>query len=135
MALIPIVIGVGLLVGGSLAAASAAKRQPLPADIRATVIASFQSRNEQTIGKVLEAVKTGADGRYKGQAQVLINAIQLGLNALRDTAKTPADVSALWWGAISSGDPATMRKTASSLQPKYNNLASALLDCARILGG
>lgn len=135
MALIPIIVGVGLVVIGSVAATSAGKRRPLPADVRAQVIAAFQTRSDTTIGQVLSAVKTGANGAYKGQADVLINAIQLGLDALKTGTKIPADISALWWGAITSGDPATMRSTSASLQPQYNTLATALLDCARILGG
>lgn len=135
MALIPIIVGAGLVVVGSVAAVSAGKRRPLPADIRAQVIAAFQSRNEQTIGQVLNAVKLGANGAFKGQAEVLINAIQLGLDALKPTSKVPQDISTLWWGAITSGDPATMRTTGTSLQPKYNTLSAALIDCARILGG
>jgi hypothetical protein len=135
MALIPIIIGGGLLVGGSLAITHANKRKPLPADLRAQVIAAFQSRNQQTIGLVLEAIKTGAEGRFKGQAEVLGNAIAIGLKASSEPEKTPADVTALWWAAISSGDPATMRKTSDGLRVKYNTLATALLDCARILGG
>lgn len=135
MALIPIIVGVGLVVAGSVAAVSAGKRRPLPVDVRAQVIAAFRSRSDTTIGRVLDAVKTGADGAYKGQADILIRAIQLGLNALKADSKIPADISALWWGAITSGDPAMMRATSSSLQPQYNTLAAALLDCARILGG
>lgn len=135
MAIVPIIVGLGLVVTGSVAAVSAGKRRPLPADVRAQVIAAFQTRSDTTIGQVLNAVKTGADGAYKGQAQVLINAIQLGLDALKTGTTVPADISALWWGAITSGDPVTMRKTSSTLEPKYNTLAAALLDCARILGG
>jgi hypothetical protein len=135
MALIPIIVGAGLVITGSLVAVNAGKRRPLPADVRAQVIAAFQSRNEATIAQVLNAVQTGANGAFKGQGEVLQKAIQLGLDALKSGTKVPADISALWWGAITSGDPATMRKTGASLQPKYNTLSAALTDCARILGG
>lgn len=135
MALIPIIVGAALVVGGSVAAVAAGKRRPLPADVRAQVIAAFQSRDQNTIAQVLIAVKSGANGAFKGQAEVLINAIALGLNALKADSKVPTDISTLWWGAITSGDPATMRTTGKSLQPQHNTLATALIDCARILGG
>lgn len=135
MALVPILIGVTLLAGGTVAATNAAKRKPLPADVRAQVLAAFASRNQQTIGKVLEAIKSGAGGKYKGQATVLGAAIQKGLNTLAADSKTPSDISALWWTAISGADPAVMRSTSEALKTKYPALASALLDCARILGG
>ena len=135
MAFVPVLIGVGLLAGGALAVNHANQRAPLPSDIRAQVIASFQSGNEQTIAKVLDAIRTGAAGKYSGQANVLIRALQLGI-ADNDPAKgVPSDVMALWWAAIRSGDPKTMRVTSEGLRAKYNTLASALLDCARILGG
>jgi hypothetical protein len=138
MALIPIIIGGALLVGGGLAVTHSNKRQPLPADLRAQVIAAFQSRDQTTIGRVLEAIKTGANGKFKGQAETLAGAIQLGLDTLKRVQQKkdfPEDVAALWWAAISSGDPKTMRTTSEGLRAKYNALASALLDCARILGG
>lgn len=135
MALIPVLIGSALLVGGGLAVAHANKRQALPADIRAQVVASFQSGNDQTIALVINAIRTGAGGKYKGQADVLEKSIQLGLDALKAGTTVPTDVSALWWAAIRSGDPKTMRTTSEGLRARYNALASALLDCARILGG
>lgn len=135
MALIPIIVGAGLVVAGSMAASTASKRRPLPADLRAQVIAAFQTRDQNTIAQVLDAVKNGANGAFKGQAQVLINAIQLGLNALTAESKIPQDVSTQWWAAITSGDPTLMRTMAKSLEPKFNPLSKALLDCARILGG
>lgn len=135
MAIVPVLIGAGFLVGGGLALTHARKRTPLPADLRAQVIAAFQSRDTNTIGRVLEAIKTGAEGRFKGQAEVLQAAIQLGLNASADATKVPADVAALWWAAITSGNPQTMRTTSDGLKVKFNALAQALLDCARILGG
>lgn len=135
MALIPIIVGAALVVGGSVAAVNAGKRRPLPADVRAQVIAAFQSRDQATIAQILNAVKSGGNGAFKGQAQVLINAIQLGLDALKVDSKTPKDVSTQWWVAITSGDPAMMRTMSKSLPPKYNTLSGALLDCARILGG
>jgi hypothetical protein len=130
MALIPILIGGALLVGGGLAVTHANKRQPLPADIRAQVVAAFQSGNEQTITLVINAIRDGAAGKYAGQANVIEKALKIGRDAT-----VPSDVSALWWAAIRSGDPKTMRTTSEGLRVKYNALASALLDCARILGG
>jgi hypothetical protein len=135
MALIPIVLGGALILGGSLAASNAAKRKPLPDDLRAQVLAAFRSNNQDTIAKVLTAIKTGAGGKYSGQATVLGNAIQRGLSALTETSTVPEDIRALWWAAIASADPSTMRRTSLALKPKYPALASALLDCARILGG
>lgn len=135
MALIPVLIGGALLVGGGLAVTHANKRQALPIDIRAQVVAAFQSGNDQTIGLVIAAIRSGASGKYSGQADVLQKAIQLGLDALKQGTTVPADVSALWWAAIRSGDPKTMRLTSEGLRARYNALASALLDCARILGG
>lgn len=135
MALIPVIIGGALLVGGGLAINASNKRQPLPADIRAQVIAAFQSGSDQTIALVIAAIRSGAGGKYAGQADVLQKAIQLGLDSLKQGTKVPADVSALWWGAIRSGDPKTMRTTSEGLRARYNALSSALLDCARILGG
>lgn len=135
MALIPIIVGAALVVGGSALAVKSGKRRPLPADVRAQVIAAFQSRDQATIAQVLEAVKTGGGGAYKGQAQVLISAIQLGLDTLKVDSKIPKDVSTQWWVAITSGDPAMMRTMAKSFEPQYHTLSAALLDCARILGG
>lgn len=135
MALIPIIVGAALVVGGSVAAVNAGKRRPLPADIRAQVIAAFQSRDQNTIAQVLLAVKTGANGAFKGQSQVLTNAIQLGLDALKPESKVPQDVSTQWWVAVTSGNPETMRTMSKSLAPTYHTLSAALLDCARILGG
>ena len=135
MALIPIVIGLGFVVGGSIMATNAAHRRPLPVDVRAPIITAFQSGNDQTIAKVLDAVRAGANGVYKHQAAILAAAIQTGLDALKTGTTTPADVSALWWAAIKSGDPVTMRKAGQSLTGKYSHLSSALIDCARILGG
>ena len=133
--IVPIVIGIGLVVGGSIAAANAAHRRPLPVDVRAPIIAAYQSGNETTIGKVLGTVQTAGSGVYKHQASILIAAIQLGLDAMKSGTKVPADVSALWWAAIKSGDPLVMRKTSESLAKKYPALSGALLDSARILGG
>lgn len=138
MALIPVVIGAALLVGGGLAVNRANKRQPLPDDIRAQVVAAVQSGNDQTIALVLAAIRAGANGKYAGQADVLQKAIQLGLDGLKRVQvqkDLPEDVMALWWAAIRSGNPQTMRTTSEGLRVRYNAFAAALLDCARILGG
>ena len=135
MAIIPIVIGAALVVGGSVAAVSAGKRRPLPADVRAQVIGAFQSRDQNTIAQLLTVLKTAANGAFKGQAEVLQHAIQLGLDAMKADSKIPQDISTQWWVAITSGDPAAMRTAAKSLTPQYQTLSAALLDCARILGG
>jgi len=135
MAFVPVLIGVGLLAGGALAVNHANRRAPLPADLQAQVVAAFQSGNEQTVTRVLEAIRTGANGKYAAQATVLSNALKTGTKAMQTDKSLPADVSALWSAAIRSGDPKTMRVTAEGLRAKYNTLASALLDCARILGG
>lgn len=134
MAFVPVLIGVGLLAGGALAVNHANRRAPLPADLQAQVVAAFQSGNEQTVTRVLEAIRTGANGKYSAQATVLTNALKTGAKAMTDKS-LPADVSALWSAAIRSGDPKTMRVTAEGLRAKFNTLSSALLDCARILGG
>lgn len=135
MALVPILIGAGVILGGAMAASHTTKRKPIPSDLAAQVLAAFQSRNQTLIAQILSNVKITAEGRWAGQADVLASAVALGISAMAEGTKVPADVSALWWAALASGNPATMRTTATSLATSYHPLSAALLDCAKILGG
>lgn len=126
-----ILTGIGVVAGGAALGIRAAHRSPVPADVAAQLRAALQSTNDATLAAVVKALETGANGKWKHQGII----VQRATKVATADAKLPADVKAMYNGALSSGNTTTMRTLAKSLASKYPVLAGNLNDVARILGG
>ncbi len=123
-----ILVGIGLVATGAGVATYTAHRRPVPADVRAQIIATLMSGGDMT--QLANAYNTpGNPSRH--QLQIVLHAV----NAADQEKNLAADVAALYKGALRSGTAATMKQVATQLAAKNSHLASLLNDVAKILGG
>lgn len=125
-----IVTGIGLVAVGAGVGIHKAHRKPVPADVRAQLMAGLQTGNVATMTQIANAYNVPGNASQH-QAQLVLKATKLTTG---DT-KLPADIAALYNGTLQSGNAATMRTVAKQLSAKYPHLAGALNDTASILGG
>lgn len=119
--------GIGLVAAGAGLAIRSAHRRPVPADVKAQIVATLQSQ-----GSFIPLVDayTKANNPYRHQVTIVA-----GATSAANDAKLPADIAALYRSALQSANPATMKQIASSLSAKNSHLAGLLNDVAKILGG
>ena len=126
-----ILVGLGVVGVGAGFGVRKAHRKPVAADVRAQFVAGLQSGDVATMQQIATGYNVSGNPSQH-QAQIVLRAMKLTSST---TSKTPADVAAIYNGALQSGAPATMRTVAKQLSAKYPLLSGALNDTATILGG
>lgn len=125
-----IITGIGLVGVGAAVGVHKAHRKPVPADVRAQLVAGLQSGSVATMTQIANAYNVPGNAAQH-QAQLVLRAMK----ATTQDTKLPADIAALYNSTLQSGAPATMRMVAKQLSAKYPHLAGGLNDTATILGG
>jgi hypothetical protein len=125
-----VMTGLGLVVVGTAVGVHASHRRPLPADLAAQLKAALRAGTVAPLEQIKTIWTTALNGKWRYQAEIALKAFKAGGDA-----KLPADLAALYLGALRSADPATMKQIATSLKTKQPHLAGNLNDVAKILGG
>lgn len=124
-----VLAGIGLVGALAVAVAQRNTRAPVPAEIKAQLLALLASNDAAQWQAYIASVDTPAFRKWLPQVR-RIRSAQLQIYQV----KYPDDVRALYLAALQSGAPATLTQVASSLKAKYPELATNLHDAALILG-
>jgi hypothetical protein len=124
-----VLAGIGFAAALGVAVVHKNNRAPLPADVKAQLLALLATNDAAQWQTYLTTIDTPTFRKWLPQVR-LIRSAQLQIYQT----KYPDDVRALYLAALQSGAAATLNQVSSSLKTKYPELATNLRDAALILG-